>query len=413
MPHTIPYTTFPIEKIRADFPILKTSIHQKKLVYLDNGATTQKPQSVIDAIVHYYTHENSNIHRGVHSLSQRATVHYEQARESVQKYIGAASPNEIIFTRGTTESINLVAYCFRKLGIQKGDNIIISGMEHHSNILPWQVLCEETGARLQVIPLDEKGNLQLNRFAELLSSHTKLIALCHVSNSLGIINSIEDLILQAKKQQIPVLIDGAQAVPHMPVNVTNLDCDFYCFSGHKMYAPTGIGVLYAKEKWLELFGPYQTGGGTIKTVSFEHTLYAEGPMKFEAGTPHIEGAIGLAAAIQYLRETGLERIAAYEDELMQYASRKLKEIQGLEIYGDVEKKAAVISFNVNGLHPFDVGTLLDKQGVAVRTGHHCTQPLMKHLGIQGTIRASFSFYNSLEEVDLFIAALKKAITMLV
>jgi cysteine desulfurase/selenocysteine lyase len=412
MQNTIQHTAFNVEKVRADFPILKVQVNNKPLIYFDNGATAQKPKQVIDAIAKYYYEENSNIHRGVHTLSQKATIHYELARTTVQKHINAVDVNEIIFTRGTTESVNLVAHCFGKLFIAKGDEIIVSEMEHHSNILPWQILCEEKGAVLKVIPIRENGELDLEAYKKLLSAKTKLIAVTHVSNTLGVVNDVKEIIAIAKQKNIPVFLDGAQAVPHMAVNVQDLDCDFYCFSGHKIYAPTGIGVLYAKTKWIEKFEPYQTGGGTIKTVSFEKTVYADGPLKFEAGTPNIEGAIGLAVALNYVNEIGLDTIAAYENELMLYATEKLKQLPGVKIYGDVKHKAAVISFNVKDVHPFDVGTILDKQGVAVRTGHHCTQPLMQHYNIPGTIRASFSFYNTKEEVAIFILALEKAIKML-
>jgi cysteine desulfurase / selenocysteine lyase len=404
-------TVLDIIKIRADFPILKSKINGKDLVYFDNGATAQKPQQVIDAIVKYYSEENSNIHRGVHTLSQRATEHYEKARETVCKHINAGSPNEIIFTRGTTESVNLVAHAFSKF-IGKNDEIVISGMEHHSNILPWQVLCEEKGAILKVIPVNENGELIFPEFEKLLSSNTKLIAITHVSNTTGIVNPVKEIIAKAKQKNIPVFIDGAQAIPHMSVDVKDLDCDFYCFSGHKVFGPTGIGVLYVKQNWLDKFSTYQVGGGTIKTVSFEKTEYVEGPLRFEAGTPNIEGAIGLAAALNYIDTIELKNISDYEHELMHYATQKLKNIEGLKIYGDVENKAAVISFNVKNIHPFDIGTILDKQGVAVRTGHHCTQPLMKHFGIPGTIRASFAFYNTKEEIDVFLIALEKAVNML-
>ena len=411
MQNILQHTAFNIEKVREDFPILKMQVNNKPLVYFDNGATSQKPKQVIDAIAKYYYEENSNIHRGVHTLSQLATIHYELARETVQKHIKAASVNEIIFTRGATESINLVAHCFGKF-ITKGDEIIVSEMEHHSNILPWQILCEEKGAVLKVIPVNENGELNLEAYKKLLSDKTKLVAVTHVSNTLGVINDVKEIIILAKQKKIAVLLDGAQAIPHMAVDVQDLDCDFYCFSGHKIYAPTGIGVLYAKAKWIEKFEPYQVGGGTIKIVTFDKTVYADGPLKFEAGTPNVEGAIGLATALDYINEIGLTTISSYEDELMQYATEKLRQIKGVKIYGDVKHKAAVISFNVNDIHPFDIGTILDKQGVAVRTGHHCTQPLMQCFNIPGTIRASFSFYNTKAEIDIFISALEKAIKML-
>ena len=400
-----------IQKIREDFPILKTKINGKDLVYFDNGATAQKPKQVIDAIVKYYSENNSNIHRGVHTLSQRATEHYEKARETVRKHLNAASTNEIIFTRGTTESVNLTAHAFGKF-ISKGDEILVSTMEHHSNILPWQTLCEEKGAFLKVIPINENGELILSEFEKLLSAKTKLIAVTHVSNTTGIVNPVKEIIAKAKQKNIPVFLDGAQAVPHMAVDVQDLDCDFYCFSGHKIFGPTGIGVLYVKQNWLNKLANYQVGGGTIKTVSFEKTEYVEGPLRFEAGTPNIEGAIGLAAALDYVDAIGMDVISKYEHDLMHYATQELRKIEGLKIYGDVEKKAAVISFNVKNIHPFDIGTILDKQGVAVRTGHHCTQPLMAHFGIPGTIRASFAFYNTKEEIDVFVTALLKAVKML-
>ena len=427
-------SAFNVQKIREDFPILKIKINGKDLIYFDNGATAQKPKQVIDAIVKYYSEENSNIHRGVHTLSQRATEHYEKARETVRKHINAASANEIIFTRGATESINLVAHCFGTLpspagegsgvrsGLNTGDEIILSTMEHHSNILPWQILCKEKGAVLKIIPVNENGELIFSEFEKLLSDKTKLIAVTHVSNTTGIINPVREIIQIAKKYSspmwgeagrgVPVLLDGAQAIPHMPVDVQDLDCDFYCFSGHKVFGPTGIGVLYAKQKWMDKFSTYQVGGGIIKAVSFEKTEYVEGPLRFEAGTPNIEGAIGLAAALNYIDAIGLDIISAYEHELTLYATEKLKKIEGLKIFGDVEHKAAVISFNVKNMHPFDIGTLLDKQGVAVRTGHHCTQPLMTHFDIPGTIRASFAFYNTKEEIDIFVTALEKAVKML-
>jgi len=411
MSPVLSHTQFDVEKARKDFPILTQKVNGKPLVYFDNGATAQKPKAVIDAIVKYYSEENSNIHRGVHTLSQKATEHYEKARATVQKHIGAALAEEIIFTRGTTESINLVANAFRKW-VSAGDEILISATEHHSNILPWQMLCEEKKAMLKVAPVNDEGELILPEFEKLLSNKTKLLAITHVSNTTGIVNDIKKIVSLAHAKNIPVLLDGAQAVPHMTVNMQELDCDFYCFSGHKVFAPTGIGVLYAKKSWIEKLASYQVGGGTIKTVSFEKTEYAEGPLRFEAGTPNIEGAIGLAAAFDYLNAIGLDKIAAYEQELLTYATQKLKQVAGVKIYGDTGHKAAVISFNVNSIHPFDIGTLLDKQGIAVRTGHHCTQPLMKHFCIPGTIRVSFAFYNTKEEIDVFIAALGKAVKML-
>lgn len=411
MDPVLSHTKFDVEKVRKDFPILSQRVNGKPLVYFDNGATAQKPKAVIDAIVKYYSEENSNIHRGVHTLSQKATEHYENARITVQKHLNAASDQEIIFTRGTTESVNLVAHSFGSW-VKQGDEVIVSATEHHSNILPWQILCEEKKASLKIIPVNENGELMLAEFEKLLSDKTRVIAVTHVSNTTGVIEDVKKIISLAHRKNIPVLVDGAQAVPHMRVDMQELDCDFYCFSGHKVYAPTGIGVVYVKKNWLDKMPPYQVGGGTIKTVTFERTEYVEGPLKFEAGTPNIEGAIGLAAALDYINHIGLENIAAYEHELLQYATRKLKQIEGLKIYGDIENKAAVISFNVKDIHPFDIGTLLDKQGVAVRTGHHCTQPLMQFFCIPGTIRASFAFYNTKEEIDIFVAALEKAVRML-
>lgn len=405
------HSRFDVEKVRNDFPILSRKIHGKPLIYFDNGATAQKPRAVIDAIVKYYSEDNSNIHRGVHTLSQKATELYEQSRITVQKHIHAASPQEIIFTRGTTESINLVAHSFRSF-IGERDEILISETEHHSNILPWQILCDEKKASLKVVAVNENGEIDLAAFEKLLTERTRLVAVTHVSNTTGVISDVKKIIHLAHQKRVPVLIDGAQAIPHLKVDVQELDCDFYCFSGHKVYAPTGIGVLYAKESWMSKFVPYQSGGGTIKTVSFSRTEYAEGPLRFEAGTPNIEGAIALGSALDYINHIGLDNITAYESELVAYATAKLKQVKGLRIYGDVAHKAAVISFNVKDIHPFDIGTLLDKQGIAVRTGHHCTQPLMEHFCVPGTVRASFAFYNTKEEIDTFIAALQKAVSML-
>ena len=420
-PKTITKPRIDIKKIRTDFPILSRKVNGKPLIYFDNGATAQKPQQVIDAINQYYTNSNSNIHRGVHTLSQEATVAYEEARITIQKHLNAEHAHEIIFTKGTTDAINLVASSFGKLlspshgeglGVGSGYEILVTEMEHHSNILPWQQLCEEKKAVLKVIPINEAGELLVDEFEKLFSSKTKLVAITHISNTLGTINPIKEMIALANSKNVPVLIDGAQAVPHMQVNVRDLDCDFYCFSGHKLFGPTGVGILYGKEKWLNQLPPYQVGGGTIKTVTFQKTEYADLPLKFEAGTPHIEGGIGLAAAIDYVNEIGLETIAAYEDELLVYATEVLKKIEGVRIIGEAKNKASVISFIVEGLHPFDVGIILDQMGIAVRTGHHCTQPLMQYYKIQGTIRASFAFYNTKEEIDVFIEALKKAIKML-
>ncbi len=405
-------STLNIQKLRQDFPILSQKVNGKPLVYLDNGATTQKPRQVIDAISNYYQTQNANIHRGVHQLSIEITVAYENARTTVQKHLNAALSQEIIFTSGTTESINLVANSFGKKYIKSGDEIIISEMEHHSNILPWQILCEEKGAVLKVIPINEKGELLIDEYKKLLCDKTKIVAVTHISNTLGTINLVKEIIALAHEKNIPVLIDGAQAVPHIKVDVQDLDADFYCFSGHKLYGPTGVGILYGKEKWLNEMPPYKVGGGTIKTVTFEKTEYADLPLKFEAGTPHIEGGIGLAAAIDYVNEIGLENIGAYEYELLEYATLKLSAIEGLRIIGTAKEKASVISFVIEEVHPLDVGTILDKQGIAVRTGHHCTQPLMEHFGIPGTIRASLVFYNTKEEIDVLVNGIQKAIKML-
>lgn len=400
-----------IELIRKKFPILSQKVNGKPLVYFDNGATTQKPQEVIQAITDYYTTTNSNIHRGVHTLSQLATEKYDASRKFISDYINAKEANEVIFTKGTTDSINLVANYFLEI-LSEGDEILISEMEHHSNILPWQVISQKKKANLKVIPVLDNGELDLNAFSKLLNTKTKLLAVTHVSNTLGTINPVKEMIAEAHKHNIPVLIDGAQSIPHMKVDVQDLDADFYVFSGHKVYAPTGIGICYAEKEWWNRISPYQTGGGTIKTVSFEKTEYAEAPHKFEAGTPNIEGGIVLGEALKFVSEIGIEIIHKYENELLIYATSLLKEIEGVKIMGEAKNKAGVISFNVEGIHPFDIGTILDKQGVAVRTGHHCTQPLMKRFGVPGTIRVSFAIYNTKEEIDIFITALKKAINML-
>ena len=400
------------DKIRADFPILSRKVNGKPLIYFDNGATAQKPTPVIEAIVHYNNYQNANIHRGVHTLSQEITIAYENARTTIQKHLNATHPHEIIFTRGTTDSINLVAHSFGKKYIGKGDEIVISMMEHHSNILPWQQLCEEKGAVLKVIPINNDGELLMNEYKKLLNDKTKIVAITHISNTLGTINPVKEIIEIAHSKNIPVLVDGAQAVPHLKVDVRELDVDFYVFSGHKIFGPTGVGVLYGKEKWLNEIPPYQVGGGTIKTVTFEKTEYADLPLKFEAGTPHIEGGVGLAAAIDYVNTIGFKNIAEHEHELLEYATNELKKIASVKIIGNAKQKASVLSFIVEDVHPFDIGTILDQYGIAVRTGHHCTQPLMQFYNIKGTIRASFAFYNTIEEIDTFVAALKKAITML-
>lgn len=401
-----------VEEIRKDFPILHHQVNGKPLVYFDNGATSQKPQYVIDVINRYYQHENSNIHRGIHTLSQEATDAYEKARTTVQQFINAKHNHEVIFTSGTTGSVNLVASSFGKKHIQAGDEIIISTMEHHSNIVPWQMLCEEKKAILKVIPINDKGELLMEEFKKLLSPKTKLVAVTHVSNTLGTINPVKEIIKLAKAAGAFVLIDGAQAVPHTKVDVQALDCDFYAFSGHKMFGPTGVGILYGKEAILNELPPYQGGGDMIKTVTFEKTTYNELPHKFEAGTPNIVGGLGLAAAIDYMNKIGIANIEAYEHELLNYATEKIKQIEGVRIIGEAANKASVLSFLVDGTHPSDIGMIIDKLGIAIRTGHHCTEPLMNRFDIPGTARASFAFYNTKEEIDTFILALERALKML-
>ncbi|MBN1197826.1 MAG: cysteine desulfurase [Bacteroidales bacterium] len=403
---------FPVEKIRADFPILSTRVYNKPLVYFDNAATTQKPLQVIRAITEYYEKENCNIHRGVHFLSVRATEAYEDARCVIRDFIHAKSCHEIIFTRGTTESINLVAASFGKQFIHEGDEVITSVMEHHSNFVPWQQMCLERKATLKFIPLLEDGSLDMDAYREMITPNTRLVAVTHISNVLGTINPVNEIIALAHQHNIPVLIDGAQAVAHMNVDVQEMDADFYCFSGHKMYAPMGIGILYGKERWLEQMPPYQMGGEMIKEVFFTHTTFNELPFKFEAGTPNVEGAMGVRTAIRYLGETGMDRIDAYEKELLGYATQRLLEIDGIQLYGTAPHKASLISFLMNNIHPYDAGMIIDKLGIAVRTGHLCAQPLMEYLKIPGTIRASFAFYNTNEEIDRLVEAVKKAKEML-
>ncbi|MFA5781017.1 MAG: cysteine desulfurase [Bacteroidales bacterium] len=403
---------FDIAKIREDFHALHQLVYKKPLVYLDNAATTQKPKVVIDTLLEYYNKQNSNIHRGVHYLSQQATVAYENARITVQKFINAEHSHEIIFTRGTTESINLVASSFAKKFLNKGNEIIISEMEHHSNIVPWQLVCEEKQALLKVIPFSEKGELIFEEYKKLLNEKTKLVAITHVSNALGTINPVKKIIEEAHKHNIPVLIDGAQALPHIKVDVQELDCDFYCFSGHKMYAPMGVGVLYGKEKIMEELPPYQGGGEMIKNVTFEKTTYNELPFKFEAGTPNVGDGLGLAAAIKYLDNLGIENIRTHETSLLESVTKKLLEIERLRIFGTANEKAGVISFLVGNIHPYDMGTILDKLGIAVRNGHHCAQPIMDHYGIPGTVRASVALYNTFEEMDILVEGIKKAKKML-
>ena len=402
---------FKVEDIRKDFPILDQKIHGRPLVYLDNAATSQTPQVVIDAIVEYYQNYNANIHRGVHTLSQIATEKYEEARIKIQKHFNANKPYEIIFTSGTTQSINLVASGFASF-ISEGDEIMISALEHHSNIVPWQMLCEKTGATLQVIPMALEGNLRMDVFHELLNSKTKLVFCNHVSNALGIVNPIEEIISAAHNVGAAVLIDGAQATPHIKPDVQALDVDFYVASAHKLCGPTGVGMLYGKQKWLEKLPPYQGGGEMIETVTFEKTTYAGLPHKVEAGTPNICGGIAFGVALDYMNAIGFEAIRNYENELLGDATEKLLQIDGLKIYGNTSEKTAVISFNIEGIHPYDIGAILDKLGIAVRTGHHCAQPIMDFYQIPGTVRASFSFYNTKEEVDRLIEGIKKAKLML-
>ncbi|MBR0054835.1 MAG: cysteine desulfurase [Bacteroidales bacterium] len=397
---------------RQDFPILDQKVNGYPLVYFDNAATTQKPQAVIDALTDYYKTINSNIHRGVHYLSQKATDQFEVARRTAQAFINAPSPKEIIFTRGTTESINLIASSFGKRFLHEGDEVLISEMEHHANIVPWQIICDEKKARLRVIPFDETGTLKMDEYGKLLSDKTKIVAITYVSNTLGTINPIEEIIRMAHARHIPVMVDGAQAMSHIPVDVQALDCDFFCFSGHKMYAPMGIGVMYGKAKWLNEMPPYQGGGEMIKTVTFERTTYNELPFKFEAGTPAVGDAIGLKTAIDYVQSIGIENIARREHELLSYATEELLKIDGVKIIGTSQNKSAIISFIINGIHHFDAGTLIDQMGVAVRTGHHCTQPVVDHFGIPGTIRASFAFYNTEAEIDQMVKAVKQAVKML-
>ncbi len=396
-----------VDKIRADFPILAKEVHGKPLAYLDNAASSQKPLAVLEAIDHYYRAENANIHRGVHHLSELATKKYEDAREKVRAFINAERASEIIFVRGGTEAINLVASTFGRSRVGEGDEIVITHMEHHSNIVPWQMLCEQTGAKLRVAPIDDRGALIVDEFEALLGERTKMVAVVHVSNALGTINPAEKLVAMAHERGIPVLLDGAQAVPHHAVDVQALDCDFYAFSGHKMFAPTGIGVLYGKQKHLEAMPPYQGGGEMITTVSFEKTEYNVVPHKFEAGTPNIAGTIGLGAAIDYMQAIGLAAIEAYEHDLLDYMTSRMSAIEGVKVIGTAPEKAGVLSFNIEGAHPHDVGTILDREGVAVRAGHHCAQPVMDRFGVPATARASLAFYNTREDVDRLVAATEK------
>ena len=401
-----------IEQIRAEFPILTEKIYNKPLIYFDNGATTQKPRCVVEKIDAGYYHLNANIHRGVHYLSQQATEAHAAARTVAAEFLAAEKREEVIFTRGTTEAINLVAFSFGEAFCKAGDEVIVSVMEHHSNIVPWQMLCERKGMTLKVIPMNENGELEMETYKSLLNERTKIVSVAHVSNVLGTVNPVKEIIRLAHEKNIPVLVDGAQAVPHIAVNVVDLDADFYVFSGHKIYGPTGIGAPYGKEKWLNAIPPYQGGGEMIATVSFEKTTYNELPFKFEAGTPEYIGSTALAEALRYVQEIGIDEIAAYEHELTVYATKRLAEIENMRIIGTAAEKSAVVSFLVGNIHPYDIGMLLDKLGIAVRTGHHCAQPLIDSLGIPGTVRASFAFYNTKEEIDTFIDALKRVVMML-
>ncbi len=400
-----------IHNIRKDFPILKEQVNGKPLIYFDNAATSQKPQQVLDAINNAYVKFNSNIHRGVHTLSQKATEAHEAARNTVREFINAEHTHEIIFTRGTTESINLIAWSFGEQFCSTGDEIIISAMEHHSNIVPWQMLCARNGCTLKVIPFDEKGELRMDVFESMLSEKTRLVSVAHISNSLGTINPIKEIISMAHAQSVPVLVDAAQSVPHMRIDVQELDADFLVFSGHKMYAPTGIGVMYGKEGWLNEMPPYQGGGEMIETVTFEKTTYNELPFKFEAGTPDFTSSVGFAAAIEYMNSIGMDEIADYEHELFAYAKTALSTIEGLKFIGEAANQSSVISFVFDDIHHFDLGTLLDQLGIAVRTGHHCAQPVMQEFGIDGTTRVSFAFYNTKEEIDVLIQSIQRVIAM--
>jgi cysteine desulfurase/selenocysteine lyase len=392
--------------IRRDFPILQQRVHGRPLVYLDNAATTQKPQVVIDRVTQYYTEENANVHRGVHWLSDRATSAFEEARAAVGRFLNARDSREIVFVRGTTEAINLVAATFGRSRVGPGDEIVISAMEHHSNIVPWQILCEQQGARLRIIPITGEGELDLDAYAALLSDRTRIVSVLHVSNVLGTVNRVEEIVRLAHRRGIPVLVDGAQAVAHRAIDVQTLGCDFYAFSGHKMFGPTGIGVLYGTSAMLESMPPYQSGGDMIRSVSFEHTVYNVPPYRFEAGTPDIAGAVGLAAAIGYLTGIGFDRIAPFEQELLEYATAALSRLPGVRVLGTAREKAGVLSFVLDGVHPHDVGTVLDREGVAIRTGHHCCQPLMDRLGVPATSRASLALYNNHDDIDALSAALQ-------
>lgn len=398
---------FDVDRIREDFPILKEKIHGKPLVYLDNAATSQKPQAVIEALVDYYSHYNANVHRAVHLLSTRATAACDQVRETVRRFVNARSTNEIIFVRGATEAVNMVAQTYGRQNIEPGDEVLVSGLEHHSNIVPWQMLCLEKGAKLRVVHIDDSGVIPLDRFEAALNERTRIVALAHVSNALGTVNPLREMIRMAHRWNAPVVVDGAQAVPHMAVDVRELDADFYAFSGHKMFGPTGIGVLYGKEALLEAMPPFEGGGDMIRSVTFEKTEYNTLPYKFEAGTPDIAGIIGLGAAIDYVNGIGMSQISAYESELLDYATNSLTPLEGVRIIGTAPHKASVISFVLEGIHPHDVGTILDQQGIAVRTGHHCAQPVMDRFRVAATTRASLAFYNTRSEIDTLAAGIRK------
>ena len=409
LPHspTLVEPGFDVERVRHDFPILQERVHGKPLVYLDNAATSQKPETVISAIANYYRRDNANIHRGVHLLSQRATDEYEAARSVVQRFLGARESREIVFVRGATEAINLVVQTYGWTHVNRDDEVLITAMEHHSDIVPWQILCEQKGARLRVVPINEAGELRLDEFQKLLSPRTRIVGVAHVSNALGTINPIKDIIRLAHSRNIPVLVDGAQAAPHLKIDVQDLDCDFYAFSGHKVYGPTGIGVFYGKAALLESMPPYQGGGDMISSVTFEKTIYNKIPHKFEAGTPHISGVIGLGAALAYVGEIGLSAIAAHEHDLLTYATRTIGAIPGVKLIGTAREKAAVLSFVIENIHPHDIGTILDQEGIAVRTGHHCAQPVMECFGVPATVRASFALYNTTTEIDALAAGIQK------
>ena len=406
-PAEAPAPALDVERIREDFPILQRTVRGRPLVYLDSAATTQKPRAVLDALARYYAHGNANIHRGVYVLSEEATAAYDAAREKVQGFLNAAASREIVFTRSSTESINLVAQSFGRRNVGRGDEIVITHMEHHSNIVPWQLLCEQVGARLRVAPIDDTGTLQLDELERLIGPRTRLVSVVHLSNSLGTINPVRDIVAMAHRQDVPVLIDGSQAVYHMPVDVQALDCDFYVCTGHKLYGPTGIGVLYGREALLEQMPPYQGGGDMIRSVTFEKTTYADLPHKFEAGTPHIAGAIGLGAAVDYVQRIGFDAVAPHEADLLAYGTAALSDVKGVRLLGTAAHKASILAFVMEGAHPHDVGTIVDTEGVAIRTGHHCTQPIMDRFGVPATSRASVAMYNTREEIDVLVRALQR------